>query len=140
VVDAPRELVFEAFTKPEYLKRWMGPRAFEMISCESDLRVGGRYRFVYRGPDGKELAFSGQYTEVVKPERIARTFKFEFMPDIESNETFSLSESDGKTTITTTTLHKSFANSDGHLEHGAKDGMTEGYERLDELVVALRKA
>jgi uncharacterized protein YndB with AHSA1/START domain len=137
--NAPRTLVFEAFTKPEFLKRWMGPHKLEMVVCESDLRVGGRYRFVYRTPDGQELAFSGEYTEVVPPERISRTFNFEFMPGHESNETFMLTENAGKTTITTTTLHKSFEARDGHLKHGAEQGMTEGYERLDELLSSLQK-
>jgi uncharacterized protein YndB with AHSA1/START domain len=139
-VDAPRALVFEAFTRPEHLKRWMGPRSVEMIHCESDLRVGGRYRFVYRTPDGQELAFSGEYTEIVPPERISRTFNFEFMPGVESNETFTLTEQDGKTTVTTITRHKTFEARDGHLKHGAERGMTEGYERLDELLVQLRNA
>jgi uncharacterized protein YndB with AHSA1/START domain len=137
--NAPRALVFEAFTKPEYLKRWMGPRGLEMVICESDLRVGGRYRFVYRGTDGQDLAFSGQYTEVVPPERISRTFVFEFMPGVESDETLVLTEKNGITTITTLTLHKSFEARDGHLEHGAEEGMTQGYERLDELLVSMQK-
>jgi hypothetical protein len=59
VVNAPRSLVFDAFTKPEHPKRWMGPRAFPMVHCESDLRVGGGYRFVHRGSDGQEVVFHG---------------------------------------------------------------------------------
>ena len=66
IVDAPRALVFDAFTKCEHLKRWMGPRSLTMASCETDLRVGGRYRFVFRGPDGSEVGFSGEFREVVR--------------------------------------------------------------------------
>jgi uncharacterized protein YndB with AHSA1/START domain len=139
VVDAPRALVFDAFTKPEHLKRWMGPRMLRMVSCESDLRVGGRYRFVHRAPDGQDLAFSGEYREIVRPERIVRTFVFEPMPDQEALETLTLEEIDGKTTITTTTLHRTVEARDGHLANGRMEvGMTEGYARLDELLTALQ--
>jgi uncharacterized protein YndB with AHSA1/START domain len=80
IVDAPRSLVFEAFTKCEHLERWMGPRNLTMVSCESDLRVGGRYRFVFRGPDGKDVGFSGEFREIVAPSRIVRTFVYEPIP------------------------------------------------------------
>ena len=65
-VDAPRALVFEAFTKCEHLTRWMGPRNLTMVSCETDLRVGGRYRFVFRGPDGNDVGFSGEFRELAE--------------------------------------------------------------------------
>ena len=139
VVDAPRALVFDVFTKPEHLKRWMGPRMLTMVSCESDLRVGGRYRFVHRMPDGNEFAFHGEYREIVRPERIVRTFVFEPMPEHEALETLVLEESGGKTTITTITLHKTVEGRDGHLAGGRMEaGMTEGYARLDELLVELQ--
>ncbi len=138
VVDAPRELVFDAFTKPEHLKRWMGPRSLTMVSCESDLRVGGRYRFVNRASDGQEFACRGEYREIVRPERIVRTFVFEPIPDHEALETFTLEERDGKTTITTLTVHKTVEARDGHLAKGGMEaGLTEGYARLDELLAAL---
>ena len=138
VVDAPRALVFDAFTKPEHLKRWMGPRALEMVICESDVRVGGRYRFVHRAPDGQEFAFRGEYREVVRPERIVRTFVFELMPEHEALETLILEEKDRKTTITTVTLHKSVEARDGHVGSGMEAGMIEGYARLDELLASLQ--
>lgn len=136
-VDAPRELVFDAFTKPEQLKRWMGPRSLEMMICESDLRVGGRYRFVHRAKDGQEFAFHGEYREVVPPERIVRTFVFELMPEHGALETLILEEKGDKTTITTLTIHKSVEARDGHVGSGMEAGMTEGYARLDELLAAL---
>lgn len=139
VVDAPRALVFAAFTKPEHLKRWMGPRMLAMVSCESDLRVGGRYRFVHRAPDGQEFAFRGEYREVDPPSRLVRTYVFEPMPDHEALETLTLEETDGKTTITTLTVHKTIEGRDGHLSGGSmEEGMTEGYARLDELLAALQ--
>ena len=137
VVDAPRALVFEAFTKCEHLKRWMGPCNVTMVSCETDLRPGGRYRFVFRSPDGNEAGFSGEFREVVRPERIVRTFVFEPIPDAAALETLELVENNGKTTIKTTTQHKTVENRDGHVNSGMEAGMTEGYARLDELLAGL---
>jgi uncharacterized protein YndB with AHSA1/START domain len=139
VVDAPRAFVFEAFTRCEHLRRWMGPRSVTMVSCDSDLRVGGSYRFVFRGPDGREAGFRGEFREIIPPERIVRTFIFEPHPDAEAIETLQLDERDGQTTITTTTLHKTVENRDGHMGSGLEAGMTEGYARLDELLAELQK-
>jgi uncharacterized protein YndB with AHSA1/START domain len=137
IVDAPRELVFDAFTKCEHLKRWMGPRSLTMASCETDVRPGGRYRFVFRTPDNSEVGFSGEFKEVVRPSRVVRTFVFEPMPDAAALETLELEEHDGKTTIKTTTVHKTVENRDGHVNSGMEGGMTEGYARLDELLAGL---
>ena len=133
-VDAPRALVFEAFTKPEHLRRWMGPRNLTMVVCDSDFRVGGSYRFVLRAPNGQEAGFRGTFMEIVPPERIVRTFVFEPYPDAEAVETLQLDERNGQTTITTTTVHKTVESRDGHLGSGMEAGMTEGYERLDALL------
>jgi uncharacterized protein YndB with AHSA1/START domain len=140
VVNAPRALVFDAFTKPEHIKRWMGPRTFPMVHCESDLRVGGGYRFVHRGADGQEVVFHGTYREIVPPERIVRTFVFGSLTEHEAIETLLLEEHDGKTTITTTSVHKTLAGRDGHLSGGRMEaGMTDGYSRLDALLAALQE-
>jgi uncharacterized protein YndB with AHSA1/START domain len=138
--DAPRELVFDAWTKPEHLKRWMGPRRLVISSYEVDLRVGGGYRFVHRALDGQEFAFHGEYREIVRPERLVTTFVFELMPDHESLQTVTFDESDGRTMITTSTLHAAVEGLDRHLPGGGMEaGMTESYERLDELLVALQR-
>ena len=137
IVDAPRDLVFDAFTKCEHLKRWMGPRSLTMASCQTDLRVGGRYRFVFRTPDGSEVGFSGEFKEIVRPERVVRTFVYEPIPSAEALETLELEESGGTTIIKTTTLHKSVENRDGHVGSGMEAGMTEGYARLEELLAGL---
>ena len=105
--DAPRALVFDAWTKPELMKRWLGPRALEMVLCEVDLRVGGGYRYVHRAPDGQEFGFHGTYREIARPDRLVSTFVFELFPDAEAVDTLELHERDGKTTVTTTTMHKS---------------------------------
>lgn len=137
VVDAPRALVFDCWTKPEHMRRWLGPRAFTMISCEVDLRVGGGYRYVHRAPDGQEYAFRGEYREIVRPERLVATFVFEMFPEAEALETLTLEEKDGKTTVTTLTLHKTLQARDGHLSSGMESGMVDGYSRLDELLATL---
>jgi uncharacterized protein YndB with AHSA1/START domain len=139
VLDAPRALVFDAWTKPEHLRRWIGPRALTMVVCEIDLRVGGGYRWVQRAPDGQEYAFHGEYREIVRPEKLVSTFVFEMFPDDEALETLTLEERDGKTTATTLSVHKTMKARDGHLAGGRMEaGMTEGYERLDELLPELR--
>src|SRR2546427_6606549 len=79
VFDAPRSLVFDAMTRPELLKRWLsGPPGWSMTDCASDLKVGGAFRNVWRGPDGTEMAMRGIYRDIVPPERIVRTESFEF--------------------------------------------------------------
>ena len=137
VVDAPRSLVFDAFTKCEHLRQWMGPQNLTMASCQTDLRVGGRYRFVFRTPDGSDVGFSGEYKEIVPPKRIVRTFVFEPIPEASALETLELEESGGTTIIKTTTVHKSVENRDGHVNSGMEAGMTEGYARLDQLLAGL---
>jgi uncharacterized protein YndB with AHSA1/START domain len=140
-VDAPRDLVFDVLTDPKHIKRWMGPAALEMVSGESDLRVGGKYRYVYRAPNGQEFAFSGVYKEIKRPEKAVRTYLFEPFPDAEAIETMTLEERAGKTTITTFTQHKNVENRDGHIADGRMEqGMVEGYARLDELLTELRPA
>jgi uncharacterized protein YndB with AHSA1/START domain len=105
-----------------------------MVVCDSDFRVGGRYRFVLRAANGQEAGFSGEFREIVRPERIVRTFVFDPYPDAEAVETLKLDERNGQTTITTTTVHKTVENRDGHLGSGMEAGMTEGYERLEDLL------
>ena len=140
-VDAPRALVFDAWTKPEYIKRWLGPRNMEMVVCDVDLRVGGSYRFVHRAPDGQEFGFHGTYREISRPDRLVSTYVFELFPDAEALETLVLEEHDGKTTVITTTLHKTMQNRDGHLANGAMEaGMIEGYARLEELLPTIKPA
>ncbi|HEU5060856.1 MAG TPA: SRPBCC family protein, partial [Kofleriaceae bacterium] len=129
-------LVYEAFTRPEHLRRWWGPRDLELVVCEIDLRVGGSYRFVQRAPDGQEFAFRGVYRELRPPERIVSTFVFELVPDHEAVTTVVLEEQDGVTTLTSTVLHDSVEARDAHyatMEAGADDS----YDRLAELLASL---
>ena len=137
LVNAPAQLVYEAFTRPEYLMQWLGPKAMPMVSCKSDLKVGGKWRFVHRMPGGQDLGFHGGFREIDGPKRLVRTFVYEPMPDMQALETLNLVEKAGKTTINTLTDHKSVEARDGHVNGGAEAGMTEGYARLDELLATL---
>jgi uncharacterized protein YndB with AHSA1/START domain len=140
VFDAPRELVFEALSKPEHMREWWGPRGFTMPVCEMDFRPGGAYRFVQRGPDGAEYAFRGEFREIVPPERISWTFEFEGMPGQVSVDTMTLTEEDGKTTITSMSLFDSVEQRDGMLQSGMETGAAESYDRLAELLEKMQSA
>src|SRR6059058_3725540 len=80
VFDAPRRLVFDAFTRPELLKRWFGPRGWSLVVCEVDLKVGGSFRFLLRGPDGQDMGMRGTYREIVPGERSIHTESFDDFP------------------------------------------------------------
>jgi uncharacterized protein YndB with AHSA1/START domain len=139
VFDAPRHLVFDAMTKPEHVRRWLGCAEFAIPVCEIDLRVGGVYRFGMRSPDGVDSMLQGTYREVVRPERVVFTERFS-MPGFTSDEyqvTSTFVESGGRTTLTTTILHKTKANRDGHLNSGIERGAAPAYDRLAELVATV---
>src|SRR6059058_2751197 len=106
VFDAPRHLVFEAFSKPELLKRWFGPRGWSLVVCEVDLRVGGGFRFVLRGPDGRDLGMRGVYKELTPPERSVHMESFDDFPG-EAQVTAVFTERAGETTMVATILYPS---------------------------------
>ncbi len=137
VFDAPRELVFEAHTSCEHTRRWWGQRNSTMSVCEMDFRPGGSWRFVLRDTDGNEFGFRGEFREIVPPERIVWTFEFEGMPGHIAVETLSLSERDGKTTLTSTSVFDSVEDRDGMLKSGMEEGARETWERLAEHLVTL---
>jgi uncharacterized protein YndB with AHSA1/START domain len=132
VVDAPRRLVWDAWTRPEHLQNWMlGPEGCSMPVCEMDLRPGGAWNFVWRRTDGTGMGMHGTYREVMPPERLVHTESWG--PDWpETINTLALSEDGGRTTITQTVLYPSKEARDAALQTGMKDGMNRTYERLDE--------
>ena len=140
VFDAPRGLVFEAYTKPELLKRWLGvPHdGWSLEVCEVDLRVGGKCRFVSRGPDGNEMAMSGVYREVVPGERIVTTELFD-NPWYEGGavKTVTFEEQAGKTTFTLSVLYDSKEIRDGVLKSGMDEGMAFAFDMLAELFASM---
>jgi uncharacterized protein YndB with AHSA1/START domain len=130
--DAPRERVFEAHSTCEHLKRWWARG--NPVDCDLDFRPGGHYRIVEHAPDGNDYAFRGEYREIVAPERIVQTFEFEGMAGHVMVETLEFTESDGRTTITSTSVFDSQADRDGMLESGMESGARESYEALDALL------
>lgn len=140
VFDAPRSLVFEAWTRPEHVRRWYGLRSMTTHVCEIDLRPGGRWRWGQRTDDGQEVVFSGEYREIVPPERIVYTEAFEQMPGSgEVLTTLTFDEHDGRTTLTSTSLWPSAEALAGAIESGMEYGVVETYERLAELLAALAR-
>jgi len=132
VFDAPRRLVFEAWSNPESVPHWMlGPGGWTMPVCEIDLRPGGAWHFVWRRSDGTEMEMRGVYREVTPPKRLVSTECWGGdWP--ETLNTLVLSEQDGKTTITNTILYPSKEARDAALKTGMKDGVSQSFDRLDE--------
>jgi len=128
--DAPRKLVFEAWTQPEHVKRWWGCQSSSMTVCEIDLRVGGAWRYVLRALNGDEHGFHGVYREIAAPARLVHTYIYEPFPDHGALNTVQFEERDGKTTITETILHHSTEARDGHLNSGMEAGAAESLNRL----------
>ena len=135
VFDAPRRLVWDAWTSAEHLPKWMtGPPGWTMTVCEIDLRPGGAWHVVWRGTDGKEMRMRGTYREVVPPERAVSTESWG--PEWpETVNTLSLSEKDGRTTLTHTALYPTKEARDAALSSGMKEGMAQSFERLDAYLI-----
>jgi uncharacterized protein YndB with AHSA1/START domain len=136
VFNAPRRLVFEAWTRPEHVRRWYGCSIMTLTVCEIDLAVGGSYRYVMRAPDGGEHTMTGVYREIVPPGRLVYTERYvtEGFASNEALVTVIFAEHDGMTTLTSTVLHQSKADRDGHLEAGVERGAAEVYDRLEALL------
>ena len=143
VFTAPRTLVFDAFTKPELLQRWYGARDWTLPVCEIDLRVGGSYHWVMRGPDGTEVHQRGTYQEVSPPERLVSTEQFDgfsevgYRPEDATTNTMVLTEHDGRTTWTSTVRYPSSAVRAGALQTPMEAGMNESFTRLDEALAPM---
>jgi uncharacterized protein YndB with AHSA1/START domain len=138
VFDAPRTLVFDALSKPELVQRWLlGPPGWTMPVCEIDLRVGGAYRFVWRGPDGTEMGMRGVHLEIVVPERLVATEKFDqsWYPG-EALAGNVLVEEGDKTTLTLTVRYESREARDAVLKTPMELGVAASYDRLAELLAS----
>lgn len=140
--DAPRHLVWNAFTKPEFLKRWLfGPDGWTMTVCEDDVRVGGAFHWAWSGPGGEVMSMRGVYREVVPPERMVRTESFEFGCEAQAGEqlgTLVFQEEAGKTYMTLTVLYPSKEARDGAIASGMEHGMSAGYDRLEAILAEKR--
>jgi uncharacterized protein YndB with AHSA1/START domain len=138
--DAPRDLVFDAMTRPEHVRRWWGllDERYSVTVCDIDLRVGGAWRFVGRGPMG-EYGFHGVYREVARPNRLVFTEIYDPFPDAESVVTSVFTEEGGKTRLTATCVYPTRDVRDTVLQSGMARGAGISYDRLDDLVRQLRQ-
>jgi uncharacterized protein YndB with AHSA1/START domain len=138
--DAPRDLVFEAMSRPEHITQWWGRLGdgYSVPVCEVDLRPGGAWRFVNRTPNGELAAFYGVYREVAPPDRVVFTEIFEMFPDVESVVTALLTEENGKTRLTATVIYPSRDVRDGVLASGMANGAGISYDRLEDVTAALK--
>jgi uncharacterized protein YndB with AHSA1/START domain len=135
--DAPKHLVFTAWTTPELIKRWWNARRGEVTVAEVDLRVGGRWRYALVTPDGTEVAFHGEYREIVPDERLVTTEVYEGMPDGEALNTIDFAEQDGRTTLTVLVEHSCKEHRDAHIDSGMEDGLQDALDLLEEVARSL---
>ena len=135
--DAPRELLFRAWTEPDLLKQWLGPRNLTMEIDRYDVRDGGTWRYVHRDDEGNEYAFHGVFHGDPSPEGMVQTFEYEGYPGHVSLDTLTFEERDGKTIVRTNTVFQSVEARDGMMQSGMEIGVNDGYDRLDELIAKL---
>jgi uncharacterized protein YndB with AHSA1/START domain len=135
--NAPRELVFRAFTEPDLLIQWLGPRRLKMVIDRFETGHGGSYRYIHRDDDGNEFAFRGVFHGEPSPDRLVQTFEWEGMPGHVSLDTATFEERDGRTIVRTNSVFQTVEDRDGMVGSGMADGMREGYEQLDELLERL---
>jgi uncharacterized protein YndB with AHSA1/START domain len=136
VISAPRDKVWEAYSNPELLKQWLGPRNLKMTIEKFDMKPGGSYRYIHTDKDGNEYGFHGVIHGVQAPEKAIQTFEFEGMPEPGhvSLDTLMLEDQGDKTKITTISVFQTVEDRDGMIQSGMEGGVTEGYERLEELL------
>jgi uncharacterized protein YndB with AHSA1/START domain len=142
--DAPRHLVFQAFTTPELVRRWWHAKRGEVTVCEIDLRVGGKWRYVMVANDGSEVGFHGEYREIVPGERVVSTETYEGLPEGVSEEdgttvnTATFTETGGRTTLTLLVQAPSKTTRDAIIESGMEDGLQDALELLEGVAGSLR--
>ncbi len=136
--DAPRHLVFKAWTTPELVKRWWTAKRGEATVVEIDLRVGGTWRYVMVVDGGFEVAFHGEFREIVPNERIVSTEVYEAMPEGEAVNTVTFTEVDGRTSVTVLVEHASKEDRDAHIHSGMEDGVQDAFDLLEQAALSLR--
>ena len=139
--DAPKHLVYKAWTTPELVKRWWHANRGEVTIAEIDLRVGGMWRYVSVTADGFEAGFHGEYREIVPNERIVSTEVYEGIPNAEEHaalDTLTLTEVDGRTTLTVLVEHPTKEGRDAHINAGMEAGMQEAMDLLEQVAISLR--
>jgi uncharacterized protein YndB with AHSA1/START domain len=136
--NAPKELVYKAFTTPELVKRWWHAKRGEVTIAEIDLRVGGKWRYVMVADGGMEVGFHGEYREIVPNERLVSTEVFEGYPDEEAVNTATFTEVDGRTTLEILVQHSSKEARDAHIESGMEAGLQDALDLLEQVAASLR--
>jgi uncharacterized protein YndB with AHSA1/START domain len=137
--DAPKDLVWKAYTTPELIERWWAGKRGTVTSIEVDLRVGGSWRYVMTAGEGFEVAFHGEYREIVPNERLVSTEVYEGAPEGEALDTLTLTDVDGRTTMTILVEHSKPEHRDAHIESGMEGGMQEAMDLLEEVAIELGK-
>jgi uncharacterized protein YndB with AHSA1/START domain len=140
VFNAPRQLVFKAYTDPNLIPRWWGPRRYTTVVDKLDVRVGGAWRFVQHDDAGHEFGFHGEFREIAPPERLVQTFEFEAMAGHVVQDTIVFEDLGAQTRVTVTSLFASPEDRDGMLQSGMEEGANESNERLEELLQALSQS
>jgi uncharacterized protein YndB with AHSA1/START domain len=135
--NAPKHLVFEAWTTPEHIRRWWAGLRGDVTLVEVDLRVGGGWRYVMTANEGFEVAFHGEYREIVPNERIVSTEVYEGFPDGEALNTLTFEEVDGRTTLSILVEHSCKEHRDAHIESGMEGGMQEAMDALEQIAISL---
>jgi uncharacterized protein YndB with AHSA1/START domain len=135
--DAPAHLVYRAYTEPELVRRWWTAKRGEMTVVDIDLRVGGGWRYVMESPDGLEVAFHGEYREIVPGERLVSTEVYEAMPDAAALDTVTFEERDGRTLLTILVEHTRKEHRDAHVESGMEEGLQDALDLLEQVAAAL---
>ncbi|HXD64129.1 MAG TPA: SRPBCC family protein [Solirubrobacteraceae bacterium] len=135
--DAPRHLVYRVWTTPELIRRWWSARRGEVTVAEVDLRVGGRWRYAMIANGGFEVAFHGEFREVVPNERLVRTEVYEAFPEAPAVSTETFTESDGRTTVTMLIEHELMEHRDAHVQSGMEDGLQDALDLVDDIIASL---
>jgi len=135
--DAPKHLVYKAWTTPELVRRWWSAKRGEVTSAEIDLRVGGRWRYTMVTPDGFEVAFHGEYREIAENERIVSTEVYEGAPENEALDTVTFAEAAGKTTVNILMMLPTKQARDAVLASGMEDGLQDALELLEQVARSL---
>jgi uncharacterized protein YndB with AHSA1/START domain len=135
--NAPKHLVYKAWTTPELVRRWWTAKRGEMTVAEIDLRVGGTWRYVMVTDGGMEVAFHGEYREIVPNERIVSTEVYEGMPDAEALDVITFTELDGRTTVTLLVQYSSQAHRDAHVNFGMGHGLQDALDLLEQVAISL---
>ncbi|HSL77887.1 MAG TPA: SRPBCC family protein [Candidatus Limnocylindrales bacterium] len=137
--EAPRDLVFRAYSDPDLLVQWLGPRKYTMKLEAWEPRDGGTWRYIHSDEDGNAFGFHGVFHGDQTPDGMLQTFEFDGWPGHVSLEKVTFEERDGKTVVRTHSVYQTVEARDGMIESGMEEGMNDGFDRLDELLAKLRQ-